>query len=142
MKQVSKNVSSKVNPSPLVNESGEQEKRPSDLSEMAVDGNNDKSSSLPNEDEALVSPPQCIGIKVINFLSFLSWVCCILIYNLSKHVWFFCFVRFMDFVLESGQIAEKSKVLPPLARSKKRCTKSNSKSAWGKLISQSSEVYF
>jgi len=71
MKQVSNNVSSKVNPSPLVNESAEREKRPSDLSEMAVDGNNDKSSSLPNEDEALVSPPQCTGIKVINFLSFL-----------------------------------------------------------------------
>ncbi|GAU39555.1 hypothetical protein TSUD_38080 [Trifolium subterraneum] len=41
--------------------------------------------------------------------------------------------------LESSEIEEKSRALPPLARSKKRCTKSNSKAAWGKLISQSSE---
>ncbi|CAJ2629150.1 unnamed protein product [Trifolium pratense] len=42
--------------------------------------------------------------------------------------------------LESGEIEEKSRMLPPLSRSKKRCTKSNPKTAaWGKLISQSSE---
>ncbi|KAK2457211.1 AAA-type ATPase family protein [Trifolium repens] len=41
--------------------------------------------------------------------------------------------------LESGEIEEKSRGLPPLARSKKRCTKLNPKAAWGKLISQSSE---
>jgi hypothetical protein len=48
----------------------------------------------------------------------------------------------MVFVTESGEIEEKSRGLPPLARSKKRCTKLNPKAAWGKLISQSSEVLF
>jgi hypothetical protein len=66
MKQVSGDVSSASNPSPPVNESGKSDIQPSDLhqTEKTVDGDNNKSS------EALVSPPQCLGIKVINFFIF------------------------------------------------------------------------
>lgn len=50
---------------------------------------------------------------------------------------------FLDFVADSGDIAEKSKGLPPIARPKKRGIKlcPKAEDAWGKLISQSSEVY-
>ncbi|CAL5208914.1 unnamed protein product [Lathyrus oleraceus] len=95
--KVSEDVSPTVNPSPLVNESGEQKMRLSDLQETAslkaVDGDTENHK---------VSSPQCLES-------------------------------------ESGGINLKSKVLPPLARSKKSCIKSSPKAAWGRLISQSSE---
>lgn len=131
MKQVSEDVSPTVNPSPLVNESGEQKMRLSDLQETAslkaVDGDTENHK---------VSSPQCLGIKVITFFFIVSFMDCCVACG-------FLLVRFMDFVAESesGGINLKSKVLPPLARSKKSCIKSSPKAAWGRLISQSSEVY-
>lgn len=68
MKQVSKDVSSTANPSPLVNESGEQKIRLSDLQETgslkAVGGGTENHSA-----SVLVSP-QCLGIKVLSFFVF------------------------------------------------------------------------
>ncbi|RDX71267.1 hypothetical protein CR513_49412, partial [Mucuna pruriens] len=122
-----------VNESGTGNESGEPELRPSDLPHTASFKAVDVCDALlpdksPSEGEAMVTP-QCVGACVF--------------FVVSVHARGLCIGAIYEFVETSGETAEKSKVAGVGAvpgRLKKRPVKLCPKTAWGKLLSQCSQV--